>query len=92
MAEPRSRGEKIAIAFMAVWTIVWTAGMLIVLYGVVKALLAGNLPAVAFMLVWLAAAALGLFLGARKLRMLLVSGRPAPPSARNHEWRDGTPG
>jgi hypothetical protein len=91
MAEERSGRERFAIGFMIVWTVLWTAGILIVLYGLANALLGGDLAAMAFMAVWLLAAGFGLAMGIRKLVQLLRGGRQPRPPARNHAWNDDTP-
>ncbi len=87
MASPRS--QKIAIGFMVVWLIFWMGGMLVVIYGLGSAALGGELGASLMILAWLAAAGLGLYLGAKRLKQLLT-GDEAPPRApgRNHEWDD----
>lgn len=90
MTGGRSGKERIAIVFMIAWIIFWAAGMLIVIYGLVTALLASNLTAAGFMAIWLVAAGFGLSMGVRKLVQILRHGRSAPEGARNHEWRDGT--
>lgn len=90
MAEARSGREKVAIGFMVVWVVFWTAGMLIVLYGLVSALLAGDMTAAGFMGIWLVAAGFGLAMGLRKLVQILRHGRTRPEGARNHDWKDGT--
>lgn len=59
---------------MILWIVFWLAGMLIVLYGIGRSLLSGDLVPVAFMLLWLAAAGFGLYQGVRKLRVLLAQG------------------
>ncbi len=90
MTVSRSGRERFAIGFMVVWIVFWAAGMLIVLYGFGTALLGGNFAAAGFMLIWLAAAGFGLFMGARKLVQILRHERPEPEGARAHEWNDDT--
>lgn len=90
MEKTRSGKEKFAIGFMVVWIVFWAAGMLIVIYGLVRSLLSGNLTAAGFMGIWLVAAGFGLAMGMRKLVELLRNGRTAPEGARNHDWNDGT--
>lgn len=89
----RTRREKAGIAFLVVWLIVWVAGMLIVLWGLVAALMAGNYPAMGFMALWLVFALFGLVAGSRKLRQLVAMGRPVPrrASGRSHVWDDDAP-
>ncbi|MEM8570490.1 MAG: hypothetical protein AAGG56_06220 [Pseudomonadota bacterium] len=73
MAPSRSSKERLAIGFMLAWIVFWAGGMLIVLYGLVTSLLAGNTTAGILMAIWLGAAGLGLFFGVRKLRILIGS-------------------
>lgn len=92
MPEPqprqRPRREKIAIGFMILWIVFWTACMFIVLYGLGAALLAGDLTPAAFMLFWLMAATFGLSKGITTLRKLLFEGLGPPAPAGNHGWND----
>ena len=88
----RPRREKVAIGFMVVWVVFWTACMFIVLYGLGVALWERNMAPAAFMLVWLAAATFGLSKGIRTLRTLMLDGLPPPAPARDHSWKDGTGG
>jgi hypothetical protein len=90
MAGGRSGRERAAIGFMIVWIVFWTAGMLIVLYGLATTLMSGDLAPAAFMCVWLLAAGFGLTMGVRKLVQILRTGREARPGARDHLWKDGT--
>jgi len=84
----RPRREKIAIGFMILWIVFWTACMFIVLYGLGMALLARDMAPVAFMLFWLAAATFGLSKGIRTLRNLMLDGIGPHAAARNHNWKD----
>lgn len=88
----RPRREKIAIGFMILWVVFWTACMFIVIYGLVMALWARDMGPVAFMLFWLAAASFGLSKGLAVLRQLLTEGLPQAAPARSHDWNDGTDG
>ncbi|MER2509601.1 MAG: hypothetical protein ABTQ27_12715 [Amaricoccus sp.] len=87
MASGRQR--KVAIGFMIAWLVFWAAGMIVVLFTFGGAVLSGDLGAMLFLLVWLAAASVGLVAGARNLRGLLFgeekAERPLPPP----EWQDG---
>lgn len=88
--QPRQRPhrEKVAIGFMILWVVFWTACMFIVLYGLVVALWERNMTPAAFMLVWLAVATFGLSKGIRTLRTLMLDGLGPPAPARNHDWKD----
>ncbi len=92
MARTRPRREKIAIGFMVLWLVFWTAGILIVLYGLVMAAGRGHLGGMAVMGVWLVAAAYGLYAGARKLRQLLTMGEGQRAGTPNQRWSDGMTG
>lgn len=87
----RSRSERVAIGFMIVWLVFWTAGILVVILGMGSAALVGDTGAIAFMALWLAAAGFGLVSGARKLRQLLLVSKAAPRPARDHEWTGDLP-
>jgi hypothetical protein len=73
---------------MIVWIVLWLAGMMIVLVGLGRLLLGGDLAPLPFMLIWLVAAGFGLYAGIRRLRRLLLSGQARPPAARSN-WHDG---
>ena len=88
----RPRNQRVAIAFMAVWLIVWMGGMLVVIYGLASAALGGEFGASLMMLAWLAVAGLGLYLGARRLKQLVTSvdapaGRRAATTTGTTTWR-----
>jgi hypothetical protein len=86
MPRLRPRGEKIAIGFMVVWLVFWSAGILVVIYGLGAAVLGGDPIAVLMMALWLAGAGFGLWSGSRKLRQLLMERETPSRPARNHEW------
>jgi hypothetical protein len=90
MTDRRKRGSSV---FMAVWLTFWTAGMLVAAWLLGASVLRGDYAAAPFLLIWLAAAALGLLAGLRKLQTLLGLARPAPrrPAAKPRAWRDGMP-
>jgi hypothetical protein len=90
VAGERSGRERFAIGFILVWIVLWTAGMLMVLWGLVMALLGGDLAAAGLMAVWLAVAGFGLRMGVRKLIHLVRFGRQPRSGARNHTWKDDT--
>lgn len=74
---------------MVVWLIFWAAGMLIVILGLGAAVLRGEVGAILFMVIWLAAASVGLIAGARQLRRLTF-GPTEPPKAKTpRSWHDG---
>lgn len=88
----RSRQDKVGIGFMIVWLVLWASGMMIAVFTLGGAAWSGDLGAALFLLVWLAAAGVGLAAGARKLRGLLLGGetpRKAPPP---RDWNDGISG
>ena len=84
------RGGRAAIAFMAVWLAVWTAMILVVLWLIGGALVAGDLGAAPFLLIWLGFAGLGLYAGVRRLQTLVGLVPPAAPPAgrKDHVWTD----
>ena len=74
---------------MIIWLVFWAAGILIVVWGLGSAVLAGDVEAGVVMGIWLMAAGFGLVAGGRRLRqMLLREPQPLKP-ARNHRWMDG---
>ncbi len=78
---------------MAVWLTFWTASILVVLWMVGAAAIAGDFGAAPFLLIWLAFAGVGLYAGVRRMQTLLGlfrSPEPPPPDAR-HDWNDGLP-
>ena len=84
----RSRKEKTAIAFMTVWLIVWASMIFIVITAMGSAALGGDIGAMAFMSLWIAGAGFGLYVGGRKLKKLLLTGKEPPEPVRNHQWTD----
>jgi hypothetical protein len=86
MPRLRPRGEKIAIGFMVVWLVFWSAGILVVIYGLGAAVLGGDPIAVLMMALWLAGAGFGLWSGSRKLRQLLMQDETPRRPASAHEW------
>lgn len=92
MAEGR-RGRG-AIVFMGVWLVVWTAAILIVLFMLGSGLMRGEYGAAPFLILWLAFAGFGLYVGLRRMQALLRLGPPpARPGteARAPQWDDGMP-
>jgi uncharacterized membrane protein len=89
----RTRGAKTGIAFMVLWLVLWTGGMLIALYGVAVSIWHGNWDVVPFLGLWLVAAGFGLWSGARKLTQLmeLTEKRPKPVRTGPHGWQDDMP-
>jgi len=89
----RRRGRG-AIVFMALWLVVWTAAILVVLVLLGGGLMSGEYGAAPFLLIWLAFAGFGLYAGIRRMQALL---RLGPPPARPGEgtaaprWDDGMP-
>ncbi len=89
MAEPTRR--RAGIIFMAVWLVLWTASILVVIWMVGAAALRGELGAAPFLLIWLAFAGFGLYAGIRRMQVLLGLARPSAGSgarAPAREWRD----
>ncbi len=91
MTEGRSRRGP--IVFMAVWLVLWTAAILIVLWMLGGALLSGDLGLAPFLLIWLGVAAIGLWSGVRRLqRLMRILPEPGPaPVPDRHVWRDDLP-
>jgi uncharacterized membrane protein len=89
----RTRGARTGIAFMVVWLVLWTAGMLIAVYMLAMSLWHGNWDVVPFVGIWLVAAGFGLWSGARKLSQLLQLTEKAPKPVRTgpHGWQDDMP-
>jgi hypothetical protein len=87
----RARREKIAIGFMVLWLIIWAGGMMVVLYGLSRAVASGEPMATLFMTLWLGGAGFGLLMGARKLRELLLNPGGLPRRVRGPDWNDGVP-
>lgn len=85
MARRRATG----IGFMILWLTFWTAAILVALWSMGHAALAGEPAAALFLAVWLVAAAFGLVSGARRLRALLLDEPTPRPPLRNHRWNDG---
>ncbi|MBP7241444.1 hypothetical protein [Amaricoccus sp.] len=91
MTEPRSRRGP--IVFMAVWLVIWSAAILIVLWMLGGALLSGDLGLAPFLMIWLGVAGLGLWAGVRRLqRLMRILPEPGPrPTPDRHVWRDDLP-
>jgi hypothetical protein len=89
---PRTRKELASIGFAAVWMTFWAAGMLVVLWAFGGAVLRGELPAILFTAVWLAAAAFALHKVARQLRERALHGKPPRRRARDRAWKDDATG
>ena len=83
-----TRRSKVAIGFMIVWLVFWGAGILIVLYGLARAIGSGSFAGMAMMTVWLAAAVFGLVAGIRKLRSLVLPSEAQERSRPAPAWRD----
>ena len=81
------RGSRIATGFMAAWIVLWTAGMLVVLYSLAGALWNGDWAAAGVMALWLAGA--GLFFVTRRLIRRARPGLDVPRPAEGHVWKDG---
>jgi len=88
----RTRGERIAIGFMIVWLVIWTGGMMVVLYGLSRAVAGGEPMAMLIMTLWLGGAGFGLLMGARKLRDLLLTPGSLPRKGKDIAWNDGVSG
>ncbi len=87
-----ARGRRIATGFMVLWLVFWGAGILVVLYGLGAALLAGNAAGALLMALWLVAAVFGLWQGLRKMRQLAGLAPPPARPVRDHIRRDAPPG
>ncbi len=82
------RTDGVSLSFSLIFFAVVAAWL------VCASLLRGDYAAAPFLVVWLAAAALGLHAGLRKLQLLLGLARPAPPvrpAGKPRAWRDGMP-
>jgi hypothetical protein len=88
----RSRGDTVAIGFMVVWLVFWTAGILIALYLLGGLVLRGELVPGLVLVAWLAAAGYGLVAGVMKLRALILHGKRPSKLLRDHAWKDGVNG
>ena len=88
----RPRGEKIAITFMIVWLVIWAGGMMVVLYGLPRAVAGGEPMGMLIMILWLGGAGFGLLMGARKLRDLLHTPGGLPRKGKVIRWNDGVSG
>ena len=87
MAPPRRRAT--GIGFMVLWLTFWLAAILVAIWSMGRAALAGEPAAAIFLAIWTVAAGFGLLNGARRLGALLLDDpTPARPS-RNHRWNDG---
>jgi hypothetical protein len=92
MAERRLRRGP--IVFMAIWLVVWTAAILIVLFMLGGGLASGDYGAAPFLVLWLGFAIFGLYVGIRRMQTLLRLGPPpervgAEDAPKN--WDDGMP-
>jgi hypothetical protein len=83
---PRRRRES--IGFLMVWMTVWTAAMLVAVWQMGAAALAGEPVAAVVLLVWLAAAGFALVASARRLKARLLGEKRPRPNPR-HRWSDG---
>jgi hypothetical protein len=83
------RRRWVPVGFMVVWLTFWTSGILVAVWLLGSAALAGEPGAVLFLAVWLAAAGFALRRGALHLKALLLNEKPPPPPLRDHAWRDG---
>jgi hypothetical protein len=85
----RGRPDKRGAAFLVVWMTFWLAAILIAVWTMGAAALAGEPAAAIFLLVWVGAALFGLVSAARSLRALVLGERRAPRPNRHHRWNDG---
>jgi hypothetical protein len=86
---PGARSDRGNTIFLVVWATVWTAAILIALWSLGSAALAGEPAAAIFLLVWVGFAGFGLVLVGRRLRQRLLGERTPRRQRRNHTWRDG---
>jgi len=83
------RRRWVPIGFMVVWLTFWTSAILVALWYLGAAALAGDPGAALVLAIWLAAAGFALRSGALRLKALLMNETPPPRPHRNHVWRDG---
>jgi hypothetical protein len=90
------RRKPVSIAFLVVWIVIWTAGMILAVYTIGGAALEGAIAPAVFLVVWLAVAGLGLYNAGRRLAEMLLGERlradPPRRESGRHEWRDDMPG
>jgi hypothetical protein len=91
VARARGRGERKGIAFMVVWLVLWSAGILIAIWTLGASAWNGEPEAMIFIAVWLAAAGFALYAGVRRLLRDVFQERTLPPVSPRHEWDDGLP-
>jgi membrane protein implicated in regulation of membrane protease activity len=85
----RGRPDRVAIGFTIVWMTFWTSAILVAIWTLGAAALAGEPAAALFLAVWLAAAGFALVsVGRRLMRQLYGTPRLRRPH-RNHRWNDG---
>jgi hypothetical protein len=83
------RRRWVPIGFMVVWLTFWTSAILVALWSLGAAALAGEPGAVLVLAIWLVAAGFALRSGALRLKALLMNEKPPPSPRRNRAWRDG---
>jgi hypothetical protein len=83
------RPDKAGSAFLVLWMTFWLAAILIAVWTMGAAALAGEPMAAIVLLVWVGAALFGLVSAGRSLRALLLGERPQRRPHRNHRWNDG---
>ncbi|MFO1142065.1 MAG: hypothetical protein U1E59_06690 [Amaricoccus sp.] len=92
MARRAVRAKATGIGFLLVWMVLWAAAMVVVVWSLGAAALAGEAAPAVFMVGWLAVAAIGLVSAGRRLVALLTAPDPGPTlSRREHAWDDGIP-
>lgn len=85
----KGRPDKAGSAFLLLWMTFWLAAILIAVWTMGAAALAGEPAAAIFLFVWIGAALFGLVSAGRSLKALVLGERPAPRPHRNHGWNDG---
>ena len=78
--------DRAGIGFLAVWLTFWAAAILVAVWHMGAAALAGELVPALFLAIWLAAAGFGLWSGARRLKALLLDEKRPHRAHRNHRW------
>jgi hypothetical protein len=83
------RRRRRSIGFLIVWMTVWTAAILVAVWQMGAAALAGEPVAAVVLLVWLAAAGFALVASGRRLRAMLLGEKSPSLANPRHRWDDG---
>src|SRR5687768_8373307 len=77
------------IGFLIAWLTFWASAILVAVWHLGGAALAGEAMPAVFLAIWVAAAGFGLWSGARRLVGALLGDKRLRPPHRDHRWRDG---